>query len=126
MRCAIKTCKHNIIVTADFPGVKVHVDELSSARIWQQKWCATLSANVNIAYCLSHQSNYIVCTVRQDDNSSTCTFTTGKSAVTIILCLHVLIAHRIFPTLITNKGWITRRKYLLSVCSNTNVDILEG
>ena len=64
MRCAIKTCKHNIIVTADFPVVKVHVDELSSARIWQQKWCATLSANVNIDYRLSHQSNYIICTVR--------------------------------------------------------------
>jgi hypothetical protein len=31
----------------DFPVVNVHVDELSSARIWQHKLCATLSANVN-------------------------------------------------------------------------------
>ena len=30
MRRAIKTCKHNIIVT-DYPVVDVHVDELSSA-----------------------------------------------------------------------------------------------
>ena len=52
MRCAIKTCKHNIIVTefdlsvlnvsvADFPVLKVYVDELSSARMWQQKLSAT-------------------------------------------------------------------------------------
>jgi len=32
----------------DFSVVNVHVDELSSARIWQHKLCATLSANVNI------------------------------------------------------------------------------
>jgi hypothetical protein len=35
MRRAIKTCKHKIIVTnvhvTDYPVVKVHVDELSSA-----------------------------------------------------------------------------------------------
>jgi hypothetical protein len=31
---------------------KYHVDELSSARIWQHKLCATLSANVNINYRL--------------------------------------------------------------------------
>jgi hypothetical protein len=29
----------------DFSVVNVHVDELSSARIWQHKLCATLSAN---------------------------------------------------------------------------------
>jgi hypothetical protein len=40
------------INTTDFPVVKVHVDELSSARIWQHKLCATLSANVNINYRL--------------------------------------------------------------------------
>jgi hypothetical protein len=50
-------------------------------------------------------------TIQADDDSSTCTFTTGKSvtytffdekvshidgaSVTIILCLHVLIARRI-------------------------------
>jgi hypothetical protein len=32
----------------DFPVVNVDVDEVSSARIWQHKLCATLSANVNI------------------------------------------------------------------------------
>ena len=40
MRCAIKTCKHNIIINkADFPVVKAHVPELSSARICQHKLC---------------------------------------------------------------------------------------
>ena len=32
----------------DFPVVNVHVDELSSAQIWQHKLCATYSASVNI------------------------------------------------------------------------------
>jgi len=32
------------ISTTDFPVVKVHVDELLSARIGQHKLCATLSA----------------------------------------------------------------------------------
>jgi hypothetical protein len=36
----------------DFPIVNVPVDELSSARIWQDKLCASLSANVNINYRL--------------------------------------------------------------------------
>ena len=36
----------------DFSVVNVHVDELSSARIWLHKFCATLSANVNINYRL--------------------------------------------------------------------------
>jgi hypothetical protein len=36
----------------DFPVVNVHVDELSSARIWQHKLCATLSANININFSL--------------------------------------------------------------------------
>jgi len=62
MICAIKTFKNNIFVT-DAPSirlifsvVKAHVNELSSARIWQHKLCATLLANVNINYCFSHQS----------------------------------------------------------------------
>ena len=65
MRCAIKTCKHNIIMTdapsinkTDFPAVKVHVDELLSARIWELKLCATLSANVNINYRLLFKVYY--------------------------------------------------------------------
>ena len=41
----------------------------------------------------------LCCPIQADDNSSTCTFTTGQSVtctfVTIILCLHVLIARRI-------------------------------
>jgi hypothetical protein len=40
------------INTTDFPVVKVHVDELLSARIWQHRLCATLSADVNINYRL--------------------------------------------------------------------------
>jgi hypothetical protein len=36
----------------DFPVINVHVDELSSARIWQPILCATLSANININYRL--------------------------------------------------------------------------
>ena len=58
MRCAIKTCRHKCyrcsVNTTDFPVVKVHVDELSSARIWQHELCTTLPANVNINYRLSH------------------------------------------------------------------------
>ena len=44
------------IHNTDFPFVKAHVDELSSVRFCQVKLCATLSANVNINYHLSHQS----------------------------------------------------------------------
>jgi hypothetical protein len=36
----------------DIPVVNVHVDELSSARNWQHKLCATLSSNVIINYRL--------------------------------------------------------------------------
>jgi len=80
MRRAIKTCKHNIIVTdagcsinttdfpvvkvyvTDFPVVKVHVDELSSARTWYHKLCTTLSVNIN--YRLLIKVYYRICTVR--------------------------------------------------------------
>jgi hypothetical protein len=48
----------------DFPVVKVHVDELSSARIWQHTLFATLSANVNINYRLPIKVYYRICTVR--------------------------------------------------------------
>ena len=72
MRRAIKTCKHNIILTdavvnvyvTDFPVVKVHVDELSSDRNWQHKLCATLSANVNINYRLPIKVYYRIRTLR--------------------------------------------------------------
>jgi hypothetical protein len=49
------------VYVIDFPVVKVHVDELSSARIWQHKLCATLSANVNI------KVYYRICTVRHQN-----------------------------------------------------------
>ena len=58
MRRAIKTCKHKFLV------VNVHVDELSSARIWQHKLCATLAANVNINYRLPIKIYYRIYTVR--------------------------------------------------------------
>jgi hypothetical protein len=48
----------------DFPVVKVHVDELSSARFWQHKLCATLFANVNINYRLPIKLYYHICTIR--------------------------------------------------------------
>ena len=63
MRRAIKTCKHNIIVT-DYPVVDVHVDELSSARIGQQQLCATLSANININTRIPIKVYYRFCTVK--------------------------------------------------------------
>jgi hypothetical protein len=56
-------------------------------------------------------------TIRAEDNSSTCTFTTGKSvtytfttgkSVTIIVCLHVLIARRILLIL---DMWIIFSEY---------------
>jgi len=71
MRRAIKTCKHNIIVT-DAASIRltlhsvvnVHFDELSSARIWQHKLCTTLSANININYRLPIKIYYRICTLR--------------------------------------------------------------
>ena len=47
----------------DFPVVNVHVDELSSAWIWQHKLCATLSVNVNINYRLPIKVYYRICTL---------------------------------------------------------------
>jgi hypothetical protein len=49
---------------SDFPVVNVQVDELSSARIWQHKLCATLSASVNINYHLPIKVYYCVCTFK--------------------------------------------------------------
>jgi hypothetical protein len=48
---------HAPVHVTDFPVVNVHVDELSSARIWQHKLCATLSANVKINYRLPLQND---------------------------------------------------------------------
>ena len=55
---------HAPVHVTDFPVVNVHVDELSSARIWQHKLCATLSANVNIYYRLPIKAYYHICTLR--------------------------------------------------------------
>ena len=48
----------------DFPVINVTVDELSSARIWQHKLCATLSANVNINYRFPIKAYYRIGTLR--------------------------------------------------------------
>jgi hypothetical protein len=48
----------------DFSVVNVHVDELSSARIWQHKMCATFSANVNINDRLPIKVYCRICTLR--------------------------------------------------------------
>jgi hypothetical protein len=48
-----------------FPVLKVHIDELSSARIWQHILCATLSASVYINYRLPSKRCYRICTVKQ-------------------------------------------------------------
>jgi hypothetical protein len=48
----IISLEHAPVHVTDFSVVNVHVDELSSARIWQHKLCETFSANVNINYHL--------------------------------------------------------------------------
>ena len=47
-RLVIISLAHAPVHVTDFPVIHVHVDELSSVRIWQHKMCATLSVNVNI------------------------------------------------------------------------------
>ena len=66
-RAIYRLARYNFISTlrvTDFSVVNVHVDELSSARIWPHKLCATLSANVNINYRLPIKVYYRVCTLR--------------------------------------------------------------
>jgi len=55
---------HAPVHLTDFPVVNVHLDELSSARIWHHKLCATFSANVNINYRLPVKVYYRICTLR--------------------------------------------------------------
>ena len=55
-RLGIISLEHVPLHVTDFSVVNVPVDELSSARIWQHKLCATLSANVNIKYRLKFDS----------------------------------------------------------------------
>ena len=63
-RLGIISLAHAPMHMTDFPVVNVNVDELSSARIWQHKLCATLSANVNINYRLPIKEYYRICTLR--------------------------------------------------------------
>ena len=63
-RLGIISLAHASVHVTDFPVVNVHVDELSSAGIWQHKLCATLSANVNINYRLPIKAYYRNCTLR--------------------------------------------------------------
>ena len=63
-RLGIISLGHVPVHVTDFAVINVHVDELLSARIWQHKLCATLSANVNINYCLPIKVYYRICTLR--------------------------------------------------------------
>ena len=63
-RLGIISLTHALVHVTGFPIVNVHVDELSSARIWQHKLCATLSASVNINYRLPIKVYYRICTLR--------------------------------------------------------------
>ena len=63
-RLGIFSLAHAAVHVTDFPVVNVHADELSSARIWQHTFCATLSANVNINYRLPIKVYYCICTLR--------------------------------------------------------------
>ena len=63
-RLGIISLVHAPVHVTDFPVVNVHVDELSSARIWQYKMCATYSANVNINNRLPIKVYYRICTLR--------------------------------------------------------------
>ena len=65
-RLGIISLAHAPVHVTDLPVINVHVDDLSSARIWQDKLCATLSANVNINYHLPIKVHvyYQICTVR--------------------------------------------------------------
>ena len=59
-RLGIISLAYAPVHVTDFLVVNVHVDELSSARVWQH----TLSANVNINYRLPIKVYYRICTLR--------------------------------------------------------------
>jgi hypothetical protein len=67
-RLSIISLAHAPVHVIDFPIINVHVDELSSARIWQHKLCATLSASVNINYHPPIKVSYRVCTLKTYQN----------------------------------------------------------
>jgi hypothetical protein len=52
--CFIISLAQAPLLVTDFSVVNVHVEELSSARIWQHKLCATYFACVNINNRLPH------------------------------------------------------------------------
>ena len=68
-RLGIISLAHVPVHVTDFPVVNVHIDESLSARIWQHKLCATLSASVNINYCLPIKVYYRICTLRLKTHS---------------------------------------------------------
>ena len=57
-RLGIISIAHVPVHVTDFSVVNVHVDELSSARIWQHTLCATFSANIDINYRLPIKAYY--------------------------------------------------------------------
>ena len=63
-RLGIISFAHAPVHVTDFPVVNVHVDELSSARIWQHKLYTTFCANVNINYNLPIKVYYRICNLR--------------------------------------------------------------
>jgi hypothetical protein len=63
-RFGIISLAHAPVHVTDFSVVNVHVDKLSSTRIWQYKLCATLPASVNINYRLPIKVHYRICTLR--------------------------------------------------------------
>ena len=63
-RLGIISLAHAPVHVTDFSVVNVHVDELSSARIWQHKFCGTLFTNVDINYRLPIKVYYRICTLR--------------------------------------------------------------
>jgi len=63
-RLGIISLAHAPLNVTDFSVVNVHVDELSSVRIWQHKLCATFSANININDRFPIKVYYRICTLR--------------------------------------------------------------
>jgi hypothetical protein len=63
-RLGIISLAHAPVHVTGFSIVKVHVDELLSARIWQHKLCATFSTNVNRNYHLPIKVYYRICTLK--------------------------------------------------------------
>jgi hypothetical protein len=62
-RVGMISLAHMPVYVADFPGVNVHVGELSSARILQHKLCTTFFPNVNMNYHLPIKVYYRICTL---------------------------------------------------------------